>query len=235
MRPLIGVLPLFDRESHNLWINPKYLAGLRTAGGAPALLDLTDDEDYCRTMLQRCDGFLFTGGPDVEPSLYGHELIPECGFILPLRDSQELLLLKLALAADKPILGICRGVQILNVAAGGTMYQDIPAQKPVHLFHNQAGTVEFTTPTHPVTVVPGTKTFALLGRELLAVNSMHHQAVWDLAPGFIPSAFAPDGLVEAIESTSHRFAVGVQWHPEFLWENDPRQHRLFAGLVEACG
>ena len=115
------------------------------------------------------------------------------------------------------------------------MYQDIPAQKPVCIAHNQAGSVEFTTPTHPVTVVKGTKTFDLLGQELLAVNSMHHQAVWDLAPGFIPTAFAPDGLVEAIESTAHRFALGVQWHPEFLWENDPRQHRLFAGLVEACG
>ena len=234
MRPLIGVLPLFDRESHNLWINPGYLSGIQTAGGAPVLLNLTTDEEYCEKLCQVCDGFLFTGGPDVEPTLYGHEKIPECGFILPARDEMELWMLRRLLELDKPILGICRGVQVLNVAAGGTMYQDIPAQKPVCIAHNQAGSVVFTTPTHPVTIAPDTKTCALLGPDLLAVNSMHHQAVWDVAPGFIASAWAPDGLVEAIESTRHRFALGVQWHPEFLWPASQRQLRLFAGLVEAC-
>ena len=234
MRPLIGVMPLYQKDNGNIWINPGYLRGIEAGGGAPILLHLSEDPAYWEQLCDLCDGFLFTGGPDVEPTLYGREKIPECGYILPARDNMEITMLRSLLKTKKPILGICRGAQLINVAAGGTMYQDLPTQRPGPTDHNQIEKAEFTVPTHTVEVLPDTLLSRVLGTEVLPVNSMHHQAVWETAPGLRVSAVAPDGLTEAVESLTHPFVLGVQWHPEFLWPEAPRQKALFSALVRAC-
>ncbi len=234
MRPLIGILPLFDRQSQNLWINPRYPNGVVKAGGSPVLLHLCGEREYQLQMCSLCDGFVFTGGPDIEPTLFGQQRLPQCGFVLPARDSQELFMLHRVLDLDKPVLGICRGIQLLNVAMGGDLYQDIPTQCHGHINHAQMEIIPFTAPIHPVTVRPNTRLHRLTGQTLLAVNSMHHQAVCRPGQGLAVSAQAPDGLIEAIESTQHRFVLGVQWHPEFLWDQSPAQLALFHGLVQAC-
>ena len=232
MRPRIGVLPLYNSENQTLWINPLYFGGVEEAGGLPSLLPLTDNEvlweEYCRSF----DGFVFTGGQDVAPGLYGHEKIPQCSYQAPLRDNQELFMLRRLRQLDKPVLGICRGDQVMNVAFGGTLYQDLPAQHPSQVVHSQKK--PYDLPHHQVTVRPGTALHRLIGREHLSVNSMHHQAVWDVAPGFTVSARAEDGIIEAIELPQARFLLGVQWHPEHMWQDYASARAIWRGLVDAC-
>lgn len=234
MKPLIGVLPLFRAEDENLWINHYYFDGIIHAGGIPYLLPLVDDESVMELLCSQFDGFLFTGGQDVEPALYGEEKIPECSYQAPRRDSQELYMLKRLLEMDKPCLGICRGVQMMNVACGGTMYQDLPAQFGVEVDHAQMGKEEFTKPFHSVELVPGTMLHNAIGETDLMVNSMHHQAVKDVPDCFAVSAKSPDGLVEALEHKTAKCFFGVQWHPEFLWPEHEHAKAIFRLLTEAA-
>lgn len=237
MKPLIGVLPLFDKDSHNYWINPKYMHGIEKAGALPVLLNLSQDQEYWRAVCDRLDGFVFTGGQDVGPGLYGQEKLPQCNYQSEDRDSQELWMLRRLLAMDKPVLGICRGCQMLNVAMGGTLYQDLPSQHPSQIHHSQDGLVPRDEASHTVRLAPGSAVQRLMGGEgvnEVPVNSLHHQAVLDVAPGLAAVAVAPDGVVEAVESRDHRFVLGVQWHPEFLWHKRSDMLAIFRGLVEAC-
>jgi putative glutamine amidotransferase len=233
--PLIGVLPLYEKTSHNYWIKPQYLHGLETAGALPVVLSLTEDAAQWAAMADRLDGFLFTGGQDIAPQCYGEDPLPQCCYAAPPRDRQELALLRLVLDLDKPVLGICRGCQLLNVALGGILYQDLPTQHPSNLFHNQAvQNMARDVVSHAVRIVPGTRLHQILGCETLPVNSLHHQAIRDVADGLTMAATATDGVVEAVESSAHRFALGVQWHPEFLWETHPEMLAIFQALVDAC-
>ncbi len=235
MKPLIGVLPLFEKDSHNYWIKPVYMHGVETAGGLPVLLNLTDHPDSWRAMCDRMDGFLFTGGQDVGPALYHQEKIPECCYQAEERDAQEMWMLQTLLEMDKPILGICRGCQMLNVAMGGTLYQDLPTQHPSEINHSQSKLqIPRDEVSHAVTLSPGSLLHRLMDSDTPAVNSLHHQAIWEVAPALFPSAVAPDGIVEAVESTAHRFVLGVQWHPEFLWHKRPDMLAIFQGLVDSC-
>lgn len=234
MKPLIGVLPLFEKDAHTYWINPGYMHGVEAAGGLPVLLNLTEDAGSRMDACQRMDGFLFTGGQDVDPTLYGQEKLPQCNYQAPLRDSQEMWMLQTLLDMDKPILGICRGCQMINVAMGGTLYQDLPTQHPSQVLHAQMDIVPRDEPCHTVRLAPGSIISRLVGSAEPAVNSLHHQAVRDVAPGLLASATAPDGIVEAVESPRHRFVLGVQWHPEFLWQKRPDMLAIFRGLVDSC-
>lgn len=229
-KPVIGLIPLVDSQRDSYWMLPGYMRGILDAGGVPVMLPLTDGEDALDTMLAFCDGFLFTGGHDVDPSLYNQENHGLCGELAPGRDSMEWVLLGKALEQGKAVLGICRGLQFLNVRLGGTLYQDLPAQFPSPVNHRQPA--PYHLPIHPVRL-SGPLAQAL-DRSEISVNSCHHQAIRDLAPGLTVMAQAPDGLVEAVCMADKPFVWAVQWHPEFFSADDPVSHRIFRSFVEGC-
>ena len=214
-------------------VSQSYIRCLEVAGAAPLIIPLLHDEGALRAIYTTLDGLLLAGGGDVDPRFYGEEPHPKLGDVDPERDRVELLLLRWAFEDDLPVLAICRGIQMLNVAAGGTLYQDIAAQCPWAVRHNYYRSWPRDHRAHQVGIERGTRLFHLLGTPRVAVNSMHHQAVKDLAPGFQVSARAEDGLIEGIESLEHSFMLGVQWHPEVLAHQDPVMQRLFDGFVEA--
>jgi putative glutamine amidotransferase len=219
------------------WVmNQRYSRAVSTAGGLPVMIPLLEEEDTLRAIYDRLDGVLLPGGVDVDPGTYGESPLPACGRLDPARDRVELAFARWAIEEGKPLFGLCRGLQIVNVALGGTLYQDIAVQRGDSLKHDYFPTAGYSRDhlAHPVTVAAGSRLDALVGTAPLRVNSMHHQAVKDLAPGLVPSAVAPDGLIEAVEFTESPFVLGVQWHPESLTERDPRMHRLLAGFVEAA-
>ena len=204
----------------------KYPESLARAGAEVRWIDLHDPKQAVQEALT-CDGLLLPGGGDLDPVLYGQERIPACGEPNLLRDAAEPLLLRAFLAADKPVLGICRGIQVLNVVLGGSLYQDI---KPFeHVPHN-----DHWAKIHTVTLRRDTLLSRILQQDTVLVNSQHHQAADRLAPGLVLSALSEDGIVEAIEKPDARFCLGVQWHPEWLSEADPAMQGLFNAFVDAC-
>lgn len=234
-RPLIGIVPSYDWEKGNISLWVQYPAGLAEAGGQPVVLpvpEIDQPEEHWSGLLDRLDGLLISGGPDVDPRHFGEVPLRGLGAVNPERDRFELALLQLALARDLPVLGICRGVQVLAVAAGGTLWQDLATQVPASIKHRQEA--PFWHTTHEVRALPGSGLAACYGGETFMVNTFHHQAVRDLPAGFVATAFAPDGVIEAIESVRHRRAFGVQWHPERIWSRDRLHLAPFRHLVEAC-
>ncbi|MHB1418723.1 MAG: gamma-glutamyl-gamma-aminobutyrate hydrolase family protein [Bacillota bacterium] len=228
MKPLIGITCNRDDGHDRILIAESYLRAVEAAGGLALLLPPREDDagQYCRLV----DGLLLSGGVDLDPFLFGEEPQPGMGRICPPRDAAEIALVREALALDKPLLAICRGIQVMNVAAGGSLYQDLQAQMQNSYKHSQGAPRWY--PTHRVEVLPGSKLAVALGHGT-RVNSFHHQAIKDVAPGFLISARADDGVIEAIESEQHRFVIGVQWHPEDMAARDPLQMELFRMLVAA--
>jgi putative glutamine amidotransferase len=243
-RPVIGIatqtLEAVPGKLPRAWVmGQKYVRTLTAAGALPWLVPLLpDDEPTLRALYDRLDGVFLTGGVDVDPSSYGEPRHQRCGDTDPARDWTELRLVRWALADNKPILGVCRGIQAINVALGGSLYQDLGAQRPGGLRHDYFPAADGTPPrdhlAHAVRVEPGTRLGRLLGAAEVAVNSMHHQGVRRLAAGLVASAFAPDGLVEGFEGVNGHFLVGVQWHPEELAERDAAMRRLFLAFVDAA-
>jgi putative glutamine amidotransferase len=243
-RPIIGIptqtLHSIDGIPEGLpesWVmNQRYSRVVAAAGGLPVMIPLLDDEDTLRALYDRMDGVLIPGGVDLDPATYGETALPTCGRLDPARDRVELMFARWALDERKPLFGLCRGLQILNVAMGGSLYQDIAAQRTDAIKHDYFPTAGYARDhlAHPVTVTSGSRLDAIVGTAPLRVNSMHHQAVKDLAPGLVATAVAPDGVIEAVESTGSQFVLGVQWHPESLTERDPRMHRLLTGFVGAA-
>jgi putative glutamine amidotransferase len=243
-RPIIGIptqtLHAMDGIPEGLpesWVmNQRYSRVVAAAGGLPVMIPLLEDEDTLRALYDRMDGVLIPGGVDLDPTNYGETPLPTCGRLDPARDRVELRFARWAIAEGKPLFGLCRGLQIVNVALGGTLYQDIAAQRSDAIKHDYFPTAGYSRDhlAHSVTVTSGSRLDALVGTAPLRVNSMHHQGVKDLAPGLAPTAMAPDGLIEGLESTDQQFVLAVQWHPESLTERDPRMQRLVAGFVEAA-
>lgn len=230
--PIIGVTPLWDVNQESLWMLPNYLDGIKEAGGVPVVLPFDTDQGHLKRIAKSIDGFLFTGGQDVDPSVYGEK--DETGRLIPCpkRDSLEISLLQEVINAGKPVFGICRGLQLINAALGGTLWQDLPSEHPSDITHRQPK--PYDIPTHAVALSGSLE--ILFGRDELQVNSLHHQAVRDLAPGLSPLATSPDSLVEAFEMPSYTsFLLAVQWHPEYLFRKDPYSRKLFRYFVEACG
>jgi putative glutamine amidotransferase len=226
-RPVIGVA----------FPKPDYLKSIERAGGDP--LVLKPERDVLPDALDQCDGVLLTGGADIDPARYGEIDRHSSVEIDATRDEYEVGLTQLALERQLPLLAICRGAQLLNVVAGGTLVQDIPSSLPSPVTHRRAKPARVKkTRAHDVALVPGTRTARLLETAAtrngqVPVNSRHHQSVKQIAPGFVVSATAPDGIVEAIERAGRGFCVGVQWHPENYWRTGEFS-QLFEGLVEAA-
>ena len=218
MKPLIGITPCSRVDD--------YVESVRRAGAEPLVLSNSDDP---AAVLDKVDGLLLTGGLDVDPALYGEAPHPTTE-TAPERDTFEMPLTREAVKRDIPLLAICRGVQVLNVAEGGTLVQDIPSSVTTELNHSID--VPKDHHAHAVTVTAGTALAEALGRTTSAntrsVNSRHHQAVGAVAPSFVVSAVSPDGVIEAIERPGATFCLGVQWHPENFWKTGE-----FAGLFSA--
>lgn len=231
-KPMIGLVALYDENKESYWMLPGYMTGLLEAGAVPVMMPLTDDRETICQLADGLDGFVLTGGHDVNPRLYGEEPAQACGILCEERDRMETVLLREALKADKPVFGICRGLQFLNVHLGGTLYQDLPSSWPGGEEHHMEP--PYDVPVHEVTVEAGSPLHTILGRGSLPVNSYHHQAVKKLAPGLRAMAYASDGLVEAAYMPERSFVMAVQWHPEFSHRTDENSRKLFQAFVEAC-
>ena len=229
---VIGVVPLVDYEKQSWWMLPGYMEGILEAGGLPLMLPLTDDREVIRQMTDQCDGFLLTGGQDVSPELYGEKRLPQCGECSPERDRMEKMLLEEVLHKNIPVLGICRGIQFLNAALGGTLYQDLPSQRGTGMTHCQKP--PYDVPVHEVEIKEGTPLYDLLGCRSLAVNSYHHQAVRQLAPGLEVMAVSEDGLTEGVYMPDRRFVWAIQWHQEFSYRAEENSRKIFAAFVRAA-
>ena len=231
-RPVIGVIPLFDYNKTSYWMLPGYFGGLIEAGGLPVMLPLTSDSADIEQITSMCDGFLFTGGQDVDPKLYSARKTGACGECSPERDVMEGLLLKRAMEADKPILGICRGIQFINAALGGTLWQDIPSQFSDSVPHCQKP--PYDIPVHEVDIESDSPLYDLLKTDILPVNSYHHQGICKLSSSLLPMAKAPDGLIEAVYAPNKKFLWAVQWHPEFSYLKDKNSRFIFREFVSHC-
>ncbi len=244
-RPLIGIpaqtLQVIDGIPEGLphsWVmNSRYNLAAAEAGAVPVMIPLFDeDPDTLRAVYDRLDGLLLAGGVDMDPFSFGEEPHPRLGKTDHARDVVELELAKWAIADKKPVLGLCRGHQVLNVALGGTLWQDIAAQVPGAIKHDYFPTAGYARDflAHEVAIAPGSRLHAAFEAPTIPVNSMHHQAVKQLAPALQASARSADGLVEALESGTDHFLVGVQWHPEMFEHRDERTRRLFQAFVAAA-
>lgn len=235
-RPLIGITAGHALTAETLTavqVLRAYVTAIIEAGGAPILIPPDLPEDGWRPLLSRLDGVLFSGGADIGLGHFNGEPHPAVE-VEPSRDALELPLLRAAVDADKPLLGICRGFQVMNVALGGTLYTHILDQLPNAIQHNWHKLQPRDYLAHPVRVEEGTRLAQILGTPVLQVNSLHHQGVKDLAPGLNVTAHAPDGLVEGIELPDRKFALAVQWHPEWMLEHSEMQN-LFREFVRTAG
>lgn len=205
MSPMIGVCPLFDARSSRIWMRSEYLQAVEEAGGVPVVLPLTDKRSTVEALLDRLDGFLLTGGQDIDPAIYGQKKSSLCGEICAERDALERLVIEGAESRDKPLLGICRGIQILNASLGGTLYQALPTEHP-GVEHDMQP--PYDRAIHRVFVLEGTS---------LEVSAM-----------------SKDGIVEAVWMPGKKFFQAVQWHPETLYRKEEKCRRLMEAFVRAA-
>ena len=243
-RPVVGIptqtlqsLGGVSSEIPPSWVmSQRYIVTLTNAGAIPWLIPLVDD-DTLRGVYEELDAVFLPGGADIDPRSYGAVPHPRCDRTDRERDRVEVALAKWALEDDKPVLGVCRGMQLINIAAGGTLYQDIAEEFPGAIKHDyfpyggQTFARDFLA--HDVNVAEGTRLAQLVGAGPLRVNSMHHQGVRELGQGLVVTASAPDGLIEAIEGDGDRYLVAVQWHPEALTDHDARTRGLFTDFIGA--
>lgn len=239
-KPLIGITGNFQTQDagkpeggQRLNVSNAYVAAVIRAGGVPLVMPLTGEDEVTEAAVQATDGLIVTGGVDVNPLEYGEEPTPKQGFFCAARDHTDLCAIRCAFRLRRPILGICRGIQVLNVAFGGTLYQDVSGKEgPAALKHFQQAAPD--APCHTVHVRAECRLHDLLG-DTVRTNSFHHQAVHRVAAGFRVGATASDGIPEEIEREDGGFVIGIQWHPELMAVyGDPTMQGLFDRFVDAC-
>ncbi|HEU0294061.1 MAG TPA: gamma-glutamyl-gamma-aminobutyrate hydrolase family protein [Anaerolineales bacterium] len=236
MKPLIGITTYYSTNSYGqplVVLQQSYVKAIKQAGGVPVLIPSLVAEDGWDALYARLDGILFSGGGDIGLEYSPGDPHPRIDDVDPERDSVELKLINAAASDGKPFLGICRGCQIMNVALGGTLYTHIPDQLPNALDHSYPGNLR-TVLVHQVKIEEGTHTAEIFGEPIIKVNSLHHQGIKDVAPSVRAAGHAPDGLVEVIELPDHPFGLAVQWHPEWLTDQEGTRN-LFKKFVDAAG
>ena len=231
-RPIIGVTPHYDAANNRICIACNYFEAIINSGGIPMLLPLNTEKETLTYAANVCDGFLFSGGPDIDPFRFGEETLKGCGEVLKQRDEMEELIFHQAMDDLKPILGICRGIQVLNVFLGGTLYQDIPLHFPTELCHFQKSNK--TVLSHSVIIEKNTLLYDILNKDTILVNSFHHQGIKDVAPTLKTAGWSKDGLVEGVYLPNHPFFLGIQWHPEHLYQVSEDASKLFKAFIQAC-
>lgn len=241
MRPLIGITcsrvvggawGLYSPGHMMDYTFDDYSQAICYSGGAPVLLPVAQNRETFQTILERLDGLLLSGGPDINPRFYGEEPLEGLGEIDEGLDQMELQIAKMAFKRGLPIFAICRGIQVLNVSLGGTLYQDIANQIKGSMNHTQKA--DKGVNTHSIRIEEKTLLHQILRRKAIGVNGKHHQAIKKVTPGLIVSAQAKDGVIEAVEYPSKGFVLGVQWHPEGTWRNDPYSKKLFYAFTRAA-
>jgi putative glutamine amidotransferase len=231
MQPIIGIIGKTD-ENKKSEVGIDYVNAIEKSGGIPLLLPYSENVDTIASYLSLCDGFMFVGGVDINPEYYNEKILNSSVCICKERDDFDFLVIKEVLKTAKPILAICRGIQLLNVALGGTLIQDIPTQAPSSVLHKQTESrYEFS---HSVKILKDTPLFELVRKDRLTVNSFHHQAIKTLGNGLRIMAQSDDGVIEAICGVSERFLRAYQWHPELLYQKDETTPKLFEEFVNAC-
>ncbi|WP_420641266.1 gamma-glutamyl-gamma-aminobutyrate hydrolase family protein [Candidatus Leptofilum sp.] len=238
-KPLIGCTT-YRKISHQtppinlLGLMPAYLEAIVAAGGVPVMIPLGLADNDLREIIQQMDGILLPGGGDIQPAAYHGNGHPTVIDVDEDRDRVEITVARTAVAQQKPLLAICRGMQVLNVALGGSLWEDVELLMPQAMHHEYVNSHPRNHLAHNVTIEPDSLLARQLERTETAVNSLHHQGVRQLADALRATAVAPDGLIEGVEVIEHPYAVGVQWHPENLIHNVPHMLGLFQGLVEAA-
>jgi len=235
--PVIGVTTSYGKNkqgSPTIYLLRAYVEALIETGGAPVLIPSDLTETGLQAMFDRLDGVLFTGGGDIAPEYFHGEPNPHVDEVELDRDRTEFGLFRASISSGKPFLGICRGLQVINVGMGGTLYSDIADQLPGAIQHNYSPGHPRNYLAHPVAMEAGARLTGILGESLLPVNSLHHQGVKEIGQGLQAAGFAPDGLLEALELPDHPYGLAVQWHPEWL-RDQPAAQRLFRSFVEAAG
>ncbi len=234
MKPVIGVTASMEIDQSVYTVNNRNIKAILRAGGMPVILPYYLEEEDVQQIASQIDGLYATGGYDIDPTLFGEEPHPDLGTIIPARDHSEIKLMKKLLEWKKPILGVCRGSQTLNIAAGGDMYQDIYAQTDQALLqHTQKAPMEHMS--HYVYVEKDSLLYRITGEEKFKINSYHHQANRDVSGEFRISGKASDGVVEAVESKELPFVLGLQWHPEATAAvNDQPSLKIYEAFIDAC-
>ncbi|GLO65187.1 MULTISPECIES: gamma-glutamyl-gamma-aminobutyrate hydrolase family protein [Oceanobacillus] len=235
MKPVIGITSSMETDCSQYTINNRNIRAIENAGGIPVMLPYLKEKEDINHMMNKLDGLYLTGGYDIDPTLFGEEPLPGLGTIIPERDRSEIAYIERMIETDKPILGVCRGSQILNIAIGGSMYQDIYTQLDTSTLLQHQQKAPFGHRSHFVNVKEDSLLFQLTGMDKFKVNSYHHQTNNRVPKDYQICATASDGIIEAFESTNHRFVLGLQWHPEGLidYKEDPSLS-IYQGFIKAC-
>ena len=231
MKPIIGILTEVDIDKNTRVLFP-YVGAIEGSGGVPIVLPYCDSEETRDEFIKMCDGFLFTGGSDINPARYGEEVRNVYGSLMLYRDEMDFDMFYRAFESKKPILAICRGAQLANAALGGTLYQDIPTERPSNIQHRQLEAKN--EHSHYASIVAGTPLHKLMGKEKIRINSFHHQALKTLGKGLVTMATADDGLIEAIYLDGEQYLAGYQWHPERLYYSDDYHKLIFDEFISHC-
>jgi len=234
-KPIVGISPLFDINLQSIWMYDGYFEAIEDAGGIPVMLSKNNGQYEIDRLLEVVDAIVLPGGKDVDPLYYGEAVSKHCGPIIPALDKADIMLARSGFERNIPVLGLCRGSQVINVAMGGTLYQDISAQteRSTPILHDQKGIMPKDHPIHSVRLSVKSRLYECFGCDSIMTNSFHHQASKDIGTGMFASAYAEDGIVEAVECNSKdHFLLGVQWHPELMFKRDDNARKLFLYFIE---